>query len=186
MAPRRERPSSRTSSSAPDGTESRRAQTNSNPKIEPNPELRRAPPNSPRGLRNRRSQVRILSGALTKAPLRRGFLSRGCGRSASNGRVGNREGNTWPWRRNPGTSVEGLNSPLEVTGTSVPRKQPVSPLLEVQLMIGLGTEKVAGSNPVAPTTRDVSVAAGRRRLVVGGGAGAGSPSSPRLPPRPPA
>jgi hypothetical protein len=49
---------------ATDGTESRRAQTNSNPKIEPNPELRRAPPNSSRGLRNRRSQVRILSGAL--------------------------------------------------------------------------------------------------------------------------
>ena len=49
---------------ATDGTESNRAQTNSSPGIEPNPEPRRAPPNSGRGLRNRRSQVRILSGAL--------------------------------------------------------------------------------------------------------------------------
>ena len=49
---------------ATDGTESSRTQTNSNPGLEPNPEPRRAPPNSRRGLRNRRSQVRILSGAL--------------------------------------------------------------------------------------------------------------------------
>jgi hypothetical protein len=49
---------------ATDGTEFSRAQTNSSRGIEPNPEPRRAPPNSIRGLRNRRSQVRILSGAL--------------------------------------------------------------------------------------------------------------------------
>jgi hypothetical protein len=48
---------------ATDGTESRRTQTSSSPDIEPNPEPRRAPPSSRRGLRNRRSQVRILSGA---------------------------------------------------------------------------------------------------------------------------
>ena len=52
---------------ATDGTESSRTQTNSNPEIEPNPERRRAPPNSRRGLRNRRSQVRILSGALASS-----------------------------------------------------------------------------------------------------------------------
>ena len=48
---------------ATDETESRRARTNSSPGIEPNPEPRRAPPNSPRGLRNRRSLVRVQSGA---------------------------------------------------------------------------------------------------------------------------
>ena len=48
---------------ATDGTESRRTPTSSSPGIEPNPEPRRAPPNSRRGLRNRRSQVRIRSGA---------------------------------------------------------------------------------------------------------------------------
>ena len=50
---------------ATDGTESSRTQTNSSPDMEPNPEPRRAPPNSQCGLRNRRSQVRILSGALS-------------------------------------------------------------------------------------------------------------------------
>ena len=49
---------------ATDGTESSRTQTGASPGIEPNSEPRRAPPNSRRGLRNRRSQVRILSGAL--------------------------------------------------------------------------------------------------------------------------
>jgi hypothetical protein len=49
---------------ATERTESRRTQTNSSPGIEPNPEPRRTPPNFRRGLRNRRSQVRILSGAL--------------------------------------------------------------------------------------------------------------------------
>jgi SnoaL-like domain len=49
-------------------TESRRTQTNLSPDIEPNPEPRRAPPNSRRGLRNRRSQVRILSGAPQQSP----------------------------------------------------------------------------------------------------------------------
>ena len=49
---------------ATDGTESIRTQTSASPAAEPNAEPRRAPPNSRRGLRNRRSQVRILSGAL--------------------------------------------------------------------------------------------------------------------------
>jgi hypothetical protein len=49
---------------ATDGTESRRTRTSSSSATEPNPERRRTPPNSRRGLRNRRSQVRILSGAL--------------------------------------------------------------------------------------------------------------------------
>src|SRR5215208_1138349 len=60
---------------ATDGTESSRTQTSADPDIEPNPEPRRAPPNSRRGLRNRRSQVRILSGALRKSPLCLGFPS---------------------------------------------------------------------------------------------------------------
>ena len=51
---------------ATDGTGSSRTQTNSSPGIEPNPEPRRAPPNSRRGLRNRRSQVRNLSDALSR------------------------------------------------------------------------------------------------------------------------
>ena len=54
---------------ATDGTESRRTLTSSNPDIEPNPEPRRTPPKTRRGLRNRRSQVRILSGASQETPL---------------------------------------------------------------------------------------------------------------------
>jgi hypothetical protein len=52
---------------ATDGTESSRTPDESQPAIEPNPEPRRAPPNSRHGLRNRRSQVRNLSGALTNS-----------------------------------------------------------------------------------------------------------------------
>ena len=46
-----------------------RTQTRASLGLEPNPEPRRTPPNSRRGLRNRRSQVRILSGALRSIPL---------------------------------------------------------------------------------------------------------------------
>jgi hypothetical protein len=53
---------------ATDGTESSRTQTNSNPEIESNPELRRTPPNSV-PVYETEGHRRILSGALQETPL---------------------------------------------------------------------------------------------------------------------